>query len=121
MDQKRPLTEKEHLSDFSDDKDVEPFSSGSSDNYEPEIKEDSESELKNDLSFQNFSVSSDNEVSDVKENQTNESPANLTDTREVNDILEWFLTSHSFASAKNLPIQKKNKINEAINLHSNPM
>ena len=71
MDQKRPLTEKEHLSDFSDDKDVEPFSSGSSDNYERENEADSESELANDLSFQNSSVSTDNEVSNVEENQTN--------------------------------------------------
>ena len=51
------MTEKEleyaiqHLSDFSDDEDVEPFSSGSSDNYKPESKADSESELENDLSF----------------------------------------------------------------------
>ena len=86
MDQKWPLTEKEleyaiqHLSDFSDDEDVKPFSSESSDTYEPESKGDSESELENDLSFQNCSVSSNNEVSDVKENQTNKSPANQTNT-----------------------------------------
>ena len=46
MGQKRPLTEKEikyaiqHLSVFSDDEDVESFSSESSDNYEPESKAD---------------------------------------------------------------------------------
>ena len=57
MDQKRSLTEKEleyaiqHLSDFLKDEDVEPFSSGSSDNYEPETEADSESELEDDLSF----------------------------------------------------------------------
>ena len=55
MNQKRPLTELEyaiqHLSDFSDDEDVERFSSVSSDNYEPESEADSKSELENDLSF----------------------------------------------------------------------
>ena len=70
MDQKWPLTEKkleyaiQHFSDFSDNENVEPFSSGSSDNYEPKSEADSESELENDLSFQNFSVSSDNDVSE---------------------------------------------------------
>ena len=90
----------QHLSDFSDDEDVEPFSSGSSDNYEPESEPDSESQLEDDLSFQNSSVSTDNEVSNVEENQTNECPANQTDTGKVNGILEWTLPSHSFASAK---------------------
>ena len=99
MDQKRPLTEKEleyaiqHLSDFWDDEDGKSFSSGSSDNYEPQSEADSESEPENDLSFQNSFVSTDNELSDVEENQTNESPANQTDTGEVNGILEWTFSS----------------------------
>ena len=91
MNQKRPLMEKkleyaiQHLSDFSDYEDVEPFSSGLSDNYELESEANSKSKLKNDLSFYNSSASTDNEVSE--KNQTNESPANQTDTGEVNGIL----------------------------------
>ena len=109
------------MSDFSDDKDAEPCSSGSSDNYEPESEADRKSELENDLSYQNSFVSTDNKSSDVAENQTNESPANQTDTGKVNGILKWTLPSNSFASAKNLPRQRDCKINEAINLHSSPM
>lgn len=130
LDKKRSLTQKEleyiaeHMSEFdvSDEEDEEPYSAGSSDNYEPgsDSESDSDSDLENGNLPEPISVT-DNEVSDTEENLESESQANQTNSCEANRILDWVLPNDNFVPAKTLPLERNCKLDDRITLHLSPL
>lgn len=74
--------------------------SGSSDYSEPESE--TGSDLKNNLPLEDSIISvTDNEISDIEENEATEYQADQTDNVEVNNLLDWILSSDRFIPRQN--------------------
>lgn len=123
MDLRRPLTQKELQAIVDELSGPEPFSSGSSDNYEPGEDSESDSESSKPTLSKIAKKITQEETEDYDSSSSSDSepePVNVV-LNEANRILDWTIPDNTFQPAKTLQAERPCSLSEYITKQLSPM